>query len=408
MDKNQIIPKIRGDITIQILEEKEGKKILLYDRSQIAPQPLLFPVEFSYILQFFDGKTTFEQLEKIIYQHSDGEINQFIEGLFNLVQELDYLCYLDTPYFEAIQNDILSYLNSPLRPSVCSNISYSSNPKELANEIQMMLSTAKNNRLNIQPKAIIVPHIDFRIGLAAHHIYSEAYNNIANNSYDIFVILGTAHYGNSDFFMFTKKDFETPFGIVKTAQDTIEEFAKNYSNELTFDDLAHRFEHSIEFQVVWLQYLFPKTKIKILPILVGSFNEFILNNQFPVQDAKIQTLFDTLQKTIFEQYNNPLFIASVDFAHVGRKFNDTIDGLDIIDEVNAHDNTLIEHIANCDANAFFTEVARYGDKYKICGLSPIYTLLSVVKPTRGYFLARDYWNDFENKSIVSFASFVFE
>lgn len=409
MNKSQIIPKIREDVAIQIIEEKEGNKILLYDRSQIAPQPLLFPAEFSYILQYFDGTTTFEQLEERLSQHSDGEIDKFIDGFYRLVQELDYLCYLDTPYFESVRNDIIAYLNSSIRPNVCSNSSYSSNPAQLAYEIQTMLATAKNEKLNFKPQAIIVPHIDFRIGFPAHHVYSEAYNNIANLSYDIFVILGTSHYGNSDFFMFTKKDFETPLGIAQTEQKIIQELIKNYHPfELTFDDIAHRFEHSIEFQIVWLQYLFPKTKIKILPILVGSLHEFILNRQLPTQDDKIRTLFDTLRKTIFERYSNPLFIASVDFAHVGRKFNDPFDGLDIIDEVNNHDNALIKHIANCDANAFFAEVTKVGDKYKICGLSPIYSLLSIVQPTRGHFLSRDYWNDFENKSIVSFASFAFE
>lgn len=409
MNKNQIIPKIREEIAIQIIEEKEGNKILLYDQSRIASQPLLFPAEFSYILQYFDGTTTFEQLEEKLSQQSDGKIDQFIEGFYNLVQELDYLCYLDTPYFETVRADIISYLNSSTRPSVCSMSSYSNDPKELAYEVQTMLATARNEKLNFKPRAIIVPHIDFRIGLPAHHVYSEAYNNIVGYSYDIFVILGTSHYGNSDFFMFTKKNFETPLGIAHTEQETIQELIKNYHPfELTFDDLAHRFEHSIEFQIVWLQYLFPKTKIKILPILVGSPHEFILNSRLPIYDNKIQSIFDTLRKTIFERYSNPLFIASVDLAHVGRKFNDPFDGLNIIDEVNNHDNKLIEHITNCDANAFFTEVMKVGDKYKICGLSPIYSLLSIVQPTRGHFLSRDYWNDLENKSIVSFASFAFE
>lgn len=408
MNKNQIIPKIREDIAIQIIEEKEGNKILLYDRSRIAPQPLLFPAEFSYILQYFDGTTTFEQLEGKLTQYPDGKIDQFIKEFYNLVQELDYLCYLDTPHFESVRNDILSYLNSPIRPNACSNSSYSSNPKQLAYEVQTMLATARNEKLNFKPRAIVVPHIDFRIGYPAHHIYSEAYNKIAKYSYDIFVILGTAHYGNSDFLMFTNKDFETPLGIAQTERETIQELMKNYTFELTFDDLAHRFEHSIEFQIVWLQYLFPKTKIKILPILVGSSHEFILNGQLPIHDDKIRTLFDALRKTIFERYSNPLFIASVDFAHVGRKFNDPFDGLDIIDEVHNHDNALIKHIAACDANAFFTEVMKVGDKYKICGLSPIYSLLSIVQPARGHFLNRDFWNDIDNKSIVSFASFVFE
>jgi AmmeMemoRadiSam system protein B len=79
-----------------------------------------------------------------------------------------------------------------------------------------------------------------------------------------------------------------------------------------------------------------------------------------------------------------------------------------IKEVQDFDNKLIEQIKNCNPDGFFEEVIKVQDRYKICGLSPIYSLLSIVQPHKGKLLGYNFWDDSANKSIVSFASFCFE
>ncbi|QLH53834.1 MAG: hypothetical protein CH6_2205 [Candidatus Kapaibacterium sp.] len=408
MDKNKVIPKLRADIVLRIIENGNEKKILLYDESKIANQPLLFPIEFGSLLQFFDGKTTLAQLEKIISQNYKGDTTPFLENISNLIEDLNLLCYLETPYYFQIRDDFIAYINSPTRPPVCIGNSYPSEKKDLENYLQNLMATASKFKHITNSNAIIVPHIDFAIGAPAHHVYAEAYRTIEKNKYDVFVIFGTSHYGNSDYFMFTKKDFVTPFGIAETDKEFISELSDFLPYELTIDEQAHRFEHSIEFQVVLLQYVFNQPNVKFIPILVGSFHEFMYNNSQPISSERVNAFIDTFRTKIYENYKNPLFIASVDFAHFGRKFHDPFDAMEQFDSIREHDQKLIEHIRNCDANAFFKEISLVQDRFKICGMSPIYTLLSVVRPSVGHFLAYDYWDDSANKSVVTFASFCFE
>jgi AmmeMemoRadiSam system protein B len=408
MNKNEIIPKLRSDIVFRIVENGDKKNILLYDESQIANQPLLFPEEFATILQFFDGKTTLEQLEKIVAQNYAGNVQEFMNHFINLMEDLNLLCYLETPFYFKIRDDFIAYMNSPVRKSVCAGSSYPTDKTEAEKYFQNIFSKSPVQELNPNINAIIVPHIDFVIGEPAHKIYAKAYNTIAKNNYDTFVILGTSHYGNSDYFMFTYKDFETPFGIAKTDKEFIRELADFLPFEITIDEQAHRFEHSIEFPVVCLQYLYKKPNLKFIPILVGPFNEFIYQNTFPSSNDRISAFFDTFRRKIYENFKNPLFIASVDFAHVGPKFNDPFDGMEKIKEVQDFDNKLIEQIKNCNPDGFLEEVIKVQDRYKICGLSPIYSLLSIVQPHKGKLLGYDFWDDSANKSIVSFASFCFE
>lgn len=408
MDKSRIIPKLRGDIIFRILENGDKKSILLYDQSRIANQPLIFPVEFASLLQFFDGKTTIGQLEKIIAQNYKGDTTKFLENIENLIDDLNILCYLETPYYYQIRDDFIAYMNSPVRPPICVGNSYPSDKTELNNYLNNIINQAKNPKPNPSINSIIVPHIDFLIGEVAHHVYAEAYQKIKDNNYDVFVIFGTSHYGNSDYFMFTYKDFETPLGIAQTDKDFISKLSSSLPYELTIDEQAHRFEHSIEFQVVLIQYVFKNPNATIIPILVGPFHEFFYNNSLPTSNEQIKTFFEILRKEVYEKYKNPLFIASVDFSHFGRKFHDPFDGMEYIESIRNHDFKLIEHIKNCNPDGFFQEISVVKDRFKICGLSPIYTLLSVVKPSKAHFLAYDFWDDSQNKSVVTFASFCFE
>lgn len=408
MEKSKVIPKLRGDIVIKILENGNTKNLLLYDESKIATQPLVFPIEFSSLLQFFDGQTTFEQLEKIVSQNYQGDVNQFMQSFQYLIEDLDYLCYLETPYYFKVRDNFIAYMNSLIRPPICTGNSYPSERYELNTYLENIFNKAKSKESFSNINSIIVPHIDFAIGDPAHRVYSVAYNAIRSFSYDAFIILGTSHYGTSDYFMLTTKDFETPLGVAKTDKELIEQLSKSSPDGISIDDYAHRFEHSIEFQVVLLQFAFNNPEITIVPILVGSFHEFIYNNTLPSDNSNIQELIQRFKTIIYEKYKNPLFVGSVDFTHFGRKFHDPYDGMEHIQSIKEHDHKLIEHITNCNPNGFFQEVSKVKDKFKICGLSPIYTLLSIVRPSKGHFLGYDYWDDFQNKSVVTFASFCFE
>jgi AmmeMemoRadiSam system protein B len=59
---------------------------------------------------------------------------------------------------------------------------------------------------------------------------------------------------------------------------------------------------------------------------------------------------------------------------------------------------------NLDAEGFFKSVEEEKDKRRICGLSPIYALLSTIKAKKGKLLHYDQALEPDTGSVVSYAS----
>ena len=83
-----------------------------------------------------------------------------------------------------------------------------------------------------------------------------------------FVILGTSHYGEPGRFGLTRKPFATPLGVTTVDTARVDALAAEGGPAVVDEDYCHAVEHSIEFQVVFLQHLYG-AGVRILPILCG-------------------------------------------------------------------------------------------------------------------------------------------
>ncbi len=84
---------------------------------------------------------------------------------------------------------------------------------------------------------------------------------------DTFVIMGPNHTGmGAPFAIMTEGDWETPLGNIPVDSELGKLILQN-SEYLEEDTQAHRYEHSIEVQLPFLQYL--SDKIKIVPIVLA-------------------------------------------------------------------------------------------------------------------------------------------
>ncbi len=102
-------------------------------------------------------------------------------------------------------------------------------------------------------RGVLSPHIDFHRGGS---VYTWSYKELVENTQaDTFVVLGVAHQYCRRRFALTSKDFETPLGLVPTNRSYLDSIVAMVGRDYFDDELAHRTEHSIEFQVVFLQYL---------------------------------------------------------------------------------------------------------------------------------------------------------
>src|SRR5690606_7164614 len=133
------------------------------------------------------------------------------------------------------------------------------------------------SKLNLPPgnsvRAILAPHIDYKRG---GETYAWAYQAIEQHTKaDTYIVLGSLHRPASSLFIATDKNYDTPFGPVETDQEMLEELKSLYPQDLLAEDYLHADEHTIELQAVYLKKIMGDRPFTILPILVGSIDEYM-------------------------------------------------------------------------------------------------------------------------------------
>ena len=389
--------------------EAQGQKLVcLRDPENLSDRVLFVSPEALFIISLFDGKHSILDIqEKYMRQFGKLIFRDEIQGLVN---QLDEALMLDNKNYRNFKNKLEEeFKNSRVRESSHAGLSY---PQE-ANEIKNWLSSFFENAEKSHPSnsdlgkitGIISPHIDFRRG---GHSYALAYRELINRcDADVFIIFGTSHFANVENpFILTKKNFRTPFGEVETNAEIVEKLVKQTECDLFEGEIAHRTEHSIEFQVVFLQYLYREIKnFKIVPILCNSFFRMIQNVDSPMANTSVSMFLKGI-KGIIEGLGDKAFaIAGADLAHVGLKFGDTEPvSQPALIWIKQRDLLSLSFTENLDAEGFFNTIKEEKDRRKICGLSPIYALLSTIKAERGKILDYDQALEPDTGSVVSFAS----
>lgn len=397
------LPKLREEILFQTFEEDGKEYIVLYDPQGYALQQVIFPIETVYLLKVLEEGITEEELRRRVKEES-GDENYDVQPILEIVEYLNFLGYLDSPHFNEIKKDIDDFRQSSVRPPICVNSSYPSDPNEIISYFDKYFSDVRKSNATPKSNSLILPHLDLKLEEAIT-TYAEGFKYLDYEDIDLAVIFGTSHYANSGFFMLTEKDYETPLGLVKTNKEIISKLKEILKNEeFIIDDMAHRFEHSIEFQIILLQYLIGHNNFTVLPILTGSLTSFFILNKFPNEDYVISSFTKNLNNIINNTSKKPIFIASADLAHIGRKFGDKFDAETQLEQLQKEDLEMIRFIEAGSSNGFYEYIKSKNDNRKVCGLSPIYFLMETVKPSYSKLIKYNYWNEKETKSAVSIAS----
>ena len=103
-----------------------------------------------------------------------------------------------------------------------------------------------------QIKAIVAPNYEPK---EAGPIYAWAYKELREAmTPDVFVVIGTCHTELEHGIAITDKDFETPLGVVPANRLILDHFRANGGTRFFDDDIRHEQEHSVEFQLPFLQH----------------------------------------------------------------------------------------------------------------------------------------------------------
>jgi AmmeMemoRadiSam system protein B len=405
-------PKLRP-IEAFPVEVENRKLIYIRDSLNYAKDPLLLPYPTFFIISHFDGRHSILDIQQA-FARQFGEI-LFSDKIREIAEQLDEHYYLDSERFARLQQEILeAFRRSPLREMAHADTCYSSQTDAFTTQVTSFFTGAEGPGLpsadgqrHPPVRGLIAPHIDLRVGGLC---YAWAYKELAERcDADLFILLGTSHYGMGNLFVATEKDYNTPLGPVRTDREFIAALQEAYSSDLFADEILHRTEHSLEFQTLFLQYVFGgKRDFTAVPILVSSFHEMVMSKTPPAQDPRVASFLGALRETIERSRRKVCLVAGVDFAHVGQKFGDQGPlTQEFLGWVETEDRRLIQALEKVDHQDFFGQIAKDGDRRRICGFSPMYTFLHLVDATEGKLLKYDRSLDPTTQSSVSFASLAF-
>jgi AmmeMemoRadiSam system protein B len=401
MLSNELIPQLRYDLQCSSYEEDGREYVVLSDKFGYANSDIVISIEFYEILISLSISTRYCDLPEIMGIDNEPILNIIIEN----IKFLDESGLLESESFRLKRAQIAhEYLSLTERPYICSESSYPENEDELNLFLENLFLSSDINTYRSAAKALVIPHIDLRLSYESHSVYSAAYHSAFDTDFDVLIILGTAHYYSSDIFMLTHKNYSTPLGNSQTDFELLKLWNEESGGILHYNEFAHKPEHSIEYQILLSQYYFKNKNYTVLPILVGSFHDFVLKKQLPETDERFTILINSLKSAIKKSGKKPLFISSVDFAHIGRKFDDDFDASPLLNQLKFEDKELIDSVVAVDKNRFFKKIIDDCDKFKICGTAPIYSMLCLDSFEKGHFLKYSQWNEIEAKSAVSFAS----
>jgi AmmeMemoRadiSam system protein B len=379
-------------------------------RDHLEPNrpPLLVSREGLLLLSLMDGERDLGRLATAFLLRTGRSIS--LTQVERLVRQLDEACLLVGPRSERRLAELrAAFQAAPRRPPIHAGGAYPDDPATLEATLASHFTAPEGPGSPSGPVTdrevvgLIAPHVDLHRGGPT---YAWAYRALGEAvSPELVVLLGTCHAPMDHPFAATTKDYDTPFGPLPTDVAFVRDLAAHYSDDLFADEFAHRAEHALEFQAVYLRYLQRCGRlgpVQAVPILCGS------PHAHPPSQPLVAEFLALLAERLAADPRRKCLIAGVDLAHVGPQFGDAEPvSRWLLARVDRADREMLAIAAAGDAEGFYQNVMGDGDRRRICGVAPIYSLLRLLPAARGEVLRYTQWADPNGHAAVTFASVVY-
>ena len=400
-----MLPRLRTSLDFLPSPVPDKPGLIIRDPFQYSDATLIIPPGLIACLEFFDGEhSSLDLREYLVRATGELEVSEIEQ---HLLDTLSTAGFLEDEVFERRKEEAeRAFAEAPIREPAHAGSGYPDEKSELTRTFDEYLQSLPKTSDPEKLLAIAAPHVSPFGGVDA---YRAAYSALSPSDAErTFVILGTSHYGEPDRLGLTRKPFVTPYGETIPELGLIDEIQNKSGGAATMEDYCHAIEHSIEFQIVFLQHLFGP-KIRIVPILCGSYANSIYRGGAPESNDHVQRMLGTLGEIAAREGERLLWILGIDMAHMGRRYGDQFSASaerGEMEEVALRDRARIERMESGDARGFWDLVQQNRDDLKWCGSAPIYTFLRAVPQARGRLLRYQQWN-IDDQSVVSFAGMSF-
>ncbi len=403
MEKESPVPRRREDLEVIPTSYKGISAILVRDHLGLVSEPVLLQGEAAGLFGLLDGRRTVRDLQVELVRSRGG---QLVDSalLEQIIRQLDSAGLLQSPGYEAKKKRLLAeYGRLKVREPSHAGASYPAEPERLKTYLDSILAAADEpapGAHQLPVAALVAPHIDLETG---KRVYASAYRAVRGRKPRRVVLLGTGHSLDDGVFGLTEKDYVTPLGRVVTDRETVDRLRSAGDGCFSSSDIPHRREHSIEFELVFLQHVLD-SRFCLVPVLCGSVSQHLSRVARPAEIPGVAGVLAELRRLREEDPAGTLFVAGVDLSHIGPKFGHRERAASLLLGAKAHDQALLRAFAAGDAPGFWAESRRVRDRYNVCGMSALALLLEVFPGAPGSLLAYDVWMEEPTQSAVSFAA----
>ncbi|MDQ2843862.1 MAG: AmmeMemoRadiSam system protein B, partial [Acidobacteriota bacterium] len=384
-----VLPRLR--FNLDFLPSPDPKKPGLYIRDPYgySDSTLLVPPPLVQALECFDGLQSAVDLRaELVRITGEIQVGDLEKHLFESLSQAGFL--ENDRYRELKAEREMSFAADTVRIPQFAGAAYPADGPHLASLLLSRVGRAEGDQETV---AIAAPHASPDGGW---NTYRAAYRSLPSKEAaadKTFVILGTSHYGAPDRFGLTRKQFITPFGGARTDTKLVNELEAAAPGAVRMEDYCHAVEHSIEFQIVFLQHLYGPD-VQILPILCGPFVKSIYDGMLPEENDEVARFFDGLGNIGAREGERLFWILGVDMAHVGKRYGDPLRAKANIGEmlaIKGRDQDRIAQISAGNVRDYWSLVQQSNDDLKWCGSAPFYTFMKTMPGLKGELLDYSQW-----------------
>ena len=401
---SEALPRLRFNLDFLPSPDPSRPGLFIRDPYHYSDATLLVPPVLVQALRCFDGtQSELDLRSELVRITGQIQVGPIEKNLFDSLSEAGFLD--NEKYRELKTRRETAFASEQKREAIFAGSAYPADREQLAALLARHIGEPRGNASTV---GIAAPHASPDGGWNTYRAAYESLPPVNGGTDRTFIILGTSHYGAPERFGLTRKNFVTPLGEAQTNVRLVDELSEAAPDAVRMEDYCHCVEHSIEFQIVFLQHVYG-ARVRILPVLCGPFVKSIYEGGLPEENDRTARFFDALAN-IYARENGALFwVLGVDMAHLGRRYGDQLQAVAKSGEmlaVEERDKQRIRCIETGDAQSYWSLVQEKQDDLKWCGASPLYTFLRVVPSARAELLDYDQWQ-IDPASVVTFGALRF-